>query len=143
LDLLAIILFSVLAFIAAVHFYWAFGGIWPGKDETSLARTVVGEKDITQMPSMSLGLLVAALILAASLWPMMWRSLVPFALLQDLVWLGMIVLSIVFLGRGIAGYLPFFKKHFCEQPFARLNRLYFSPLCLIIGTGFVVLLLNV
>jgi len=130
-------------FIAAMHFYWAFGGFWPGKDEVSLVRTVFGGNRISKMPPMALTLVVAVAIFAASLWPLMWRSIVPYTLPQGLVWIGMVVLAMVFLGRGIVGYLPIFTNKLSEQPFARLNKLYFSPLCLIVGAGFVALLLNV
>ncbi len=143
MDSLAVILFCILLLIAGIHFYWALGGLWPGTDRASLARTVVGEKDISRMPSRSLTLAVVAAILVASLWPLMWRSIIPYSLPQGFLWLGMLVLMMVFIGRGVAGYLPFFTDRMCEQPFARLNALYFSPLCLIIGAGFMALLINV
>jgi len=140
---LAIFLSIILGLISAIHFYWAFGGIWPGTDKTSLARTVIGENNISRMPPSWLTFAVACAIAVAALWPLMWRSFVPYFLPQGLLWAGMIALSIVFIGRGIAGYMPFFTSITSEQPFARLNALYFSPLCLIIGTGFLALLLNV
>lgn len=143
MDSLAVILFCILVLIAGMHFYWAFAGFWPGNDEVSLARTVVGEKNISKMPSRLLTLAVAAAIFAASLWSLMWRSIIPYSLPQGFLWLGMVVLTMVFLGRGIVGYLPFFTDKMCEQPFARLNALYFSPLCLAIGAGFVALLVYV
>ncbi len=143
MDSLAVILFCILALIAGVHFYWAVGGFWPGTDEASLARTVVGEKNIPRMPTRSFILAVVAAIFAASLWPLMWRSIIPYFLPQGFLWFGMVILTLVFLGRGIAGYLPFFTNRMCEQPFARLNALYFSPLCLAIGAGYLTLLYNV
>ena len=143
MDSLAVILFCILVLIAGMHFYWAFGGFWPGKDEVSLARIVVGEKNISRMPSRLLTLAVVAAIFAASIWPLMWRSIIPYFLPQGLLWLGMVALALVFLGRGVVGYLPVFTDNACAQPFARLNALYFSPLCLIIGASFVMLLLYV
>jgi hypothetical protein len=140
MNILAMVLFIVLATIAALHFYWAVGGLWPGKDEASLAKTVIGAKGIKKMPPQALTLFVSGAILVASLWPLMWRAVIPYALPQLLLWLGMLLLTFVFIGRGIAGYLPFFQRTNCEQPFARLDRHYFSPLCLLIGAGFAVLL---
>ena len=143
MDVLAIIQFLILALVAIVHFYWAIGGLWPGKDEVSLARTVIGEKNITKMPSRLLTLTVVVAIFAASLWPLMWRSIIPYSIPQGLLWFGMVLLVLVFLGRGIAGYLPFFTNRMSEQPFARLNAIYFSPLCLAVGAGYMALLYNV
>jgi len=143
LDSLAFILFCVLVLIAGVHFYWAFGGFWPGKDEVSLARIVVGKKNISRMPSRLLTLAVVVAIFVASLWPLMWRSIISYSLPQGFLWFGMVVLMLVFLGRGIVGYLPFFTNKMSEQPFSRLNALYFSPLCLAIGAGFMALLIYV
>lgn len=140
MDYLAVILSCILVLIAGMHFYWAFGGFWPGKDEVSLARTVVGGKNISKMPPMPLTLVVAVAIFTASLWPLMWRSIIPYSLPQGFLWLGIVALMLVFLGRGVAGYLPFFTDKMCEQPFARINAIYFSPLCLIIGVGFMALL---
>lgn len=141
MNLIAIILSALLALIGLMHFYWAIGGLWPGKDEKSLARTVIGVKNIKKMPPMALTLLVSLAILAAAFWPLMWRGIIDYPLPQSLIWLGMIALTFVFLGRGIAGYLPFFKRSNGEQPFARLNARYYSPLCLLLGAGFAVLLL--
>ena len=143
MDSLAFILFCILVLIAGVHFYWAFGGFWPGKDEVSLARIVVGKKNISRMPSRLLTLAVVVAIFVASLWPLMWRSIISYSLPQGFLWFGMVVLMLVFLGRGIVGYLPFFTNKMSEQPFSRLNALYFSPLCLAIGAGFMALLIYV
>jgi len=49
-------------------------------------------------------------------------------------------LALVFLGRGVEGYLPAMAK--AEQPFPQLNRRYYSPLCLVLGLGFLVLVLD-
>ena len=143
MDSIAIFISLVLALVSLLHLYWAFGGLWPGTDKASLVRSVIGEKNATNMPPGWLTFVVALAIAAAALWPLMWRSLVPYFLPQGLLWAGMIVLLVVFIGRGIAGYMPFFTSRTSAQPFARLNALYFSPLCLIIGAGFMALLLNV
>lgn len=42
----------------------------------------------------------------------------------------------VFALRGIAGYIPAAMAYAKDTPFHRLNRLYYSPLCLIIAAGF-------
>jgi len=143
MTILAIIMFSVLFITAALHAYWALGGLWPGRDETSLAKTVIGATGIDKMPPRVVSFVVALAIFAAAIWPLMWRSIIPYPFPQGLVWLGMLVLTVIFLGRGIAGYLPIFRNSFSQQPFARLDRRYFSPLCLALGVGYAVLLINV
>ena len=50
-----------------------------------------------------------------------------------------LLIGVVFLGRGIAGFTPWWRRLAPEQPFARLDVRYYSPLCLLIGLGFAVL----
>ena len=141
MDTIAVGIAIVLAIIAAVHVAWAAGMVWPGTDEASLSCTVVGTPGATKMPPRQITAIVATAILLAALWPLLWRGLIPYPHIipQSLIWLGMWVLTLVFLGRGAAGYLPAMAR--TEQPFARLNRLYYSPLCLALGLGFLVLVL--
>ncbi len=47
--------------------------------------------------------------------------------------------ALVFLGRGVAGFTPAWRRHTPEQPFATLDIRYYSPLCLAIGLGFAAL----
>ena len=140
MTIISWILSAVLGTISAVHFYWAIGGLWPGTDETSLARTVIGQEKMKAMPPRWLTALVALCIAAASIIPLMWSAVISYAVPQGLVWIAMWVLILVFFGRGIAGYLAFFRKQHSAQPFADLNRKYYSPLCLLIGAGFVMLI---
>ena len=133
---IAWVLFTILSVISALHLYWAFGGIWPGRDEKSLAQTVIGANNITRMPPVWLTALVAILIFCAGLIPLMWSAVVPYSIPQGMVWIAMWVLAFIFLGRGIAGYLPFFRNPNNQQPFADLDMKYFSPLCIAIGTGY-------
>ena len=139
MDAIAFALAVVLTIVAAIHFAWALGMVWPGIDDASLSRIVVGTPGATRMPPRWLTAIVAILIFLAALWPVLWRGLIPYphAIPQTIIWLGMCALALVFLGRGVAGYLPAMAK--AEQPFARLNRLYYSSLCLVLGVGFLAL----
>jgi Protein of unknown function (DUF3995) len=47
----------------------------------------------------------------------------------------------VFFGRGVAGYTSAWRRHFSEQPFARLDRIAYSPLCLALSIGFLIILI--
>ena len=48
--------------------------------------------------------------------------------------------ALVFAGRGVAGYVPAWRARHPREPFASLDRHYYSPLCLLLAAGFVVLL---
>lgn len=133
---IAWIIFLALTVISLIHFYWALGGVWPGHDERSLAQTVVGATNISRMPPNWLSGLVAICIFFTGLVPLMWSAQISYSIPQGMVWFAMWALMVIFLGRGIVGFTPFFRKSNSEQPFARLNTIYFSPLCILIGAGF-------
>ena len=48
----------------------------------------------------------------------------------------------VFLGRGVAGYVPAWRAIFSREPFATMDRTYYSPLCLAIAAGLVWILIE-
>jgi hypothetical protein len=45
------------------------------------------------------------------------------------------VVTLVFLARGVAGYFPALWRSSEGLPFHRLNRAFYSPLCLAIGAA--------
>jgi len=128
--------FLVLSIVGFFHLYWAFGGLWPGKDETSLARSVVGTSGIIKMPPKILTLIVSACIFLASIWPLIWLGLIETPLPLPIRKMGMVGLIVVFTGRGIAGYMPAFRRKHSEKPFADFDRQYYSPLCFMVGIFF-------
>ena len=67
--LLAGILTLVLAAIAALHAYWGFGGVWPGRDAADCARRIAGFRDIRVMPGPAASFAVAGLLALAALVP--------------------------------------------------------------------------
>jgi len=137
---LAWLVFIVLTIVAALHLYWGFGGLWPARDQLSLARTVVGSKGICAMPSRGLTVVIAALIFTAGALAPMQLSIIPALLPAGLLRLGMLVLTIIFLARGGLSFTAFFRNRQAEEPFLTLDRRYYGPLCLVIGAGFGVLL---
>jgi hypothetical protein len=141
-TVLALTLAVVLTLVAALHVYWGIGGIWPGSDPKSCARAVVGFAGIEAMPSLFAGFAVAAAIIAAALVALALGGW--FASPFDRVPLcgAALFIGLVFLGRGIAGFTPAWRRLTPEMPFARLDMRYYSPLCLIIGAGFVSLALQ-
>ena len=138
---LAIALFVVLQTIADLHAAWGFGWRWPAHSEAQLAKTVVGKPGITRMPSLAASLVVAALLAAVSLWPLFAAGLLPALWPLWLTQLAGLGLAAVFVGRGIAGYIPAWRSRFSEQPFASLDRRIYSPLCLAVGAGIFTILI--
>lgn len=124
-----------LAALAGLHIYWAFGGVWPGNDEKSCARTIAGFKGIEKMPSRPEAITVAILLSAAALLALLLGSgndMLPAWLLLA----AGTAASLVFAGRGVAGYLPAWRRLTPEMPFATYDVRYYSPLCLALGAGF-------
>jgi hypothetical protein len=132
--LLAAILTLTLAPIAVLHAYWGFGGVWPGRDAADCARRVGGFRGVRAMPGPAACFAVAAAIAIAALVPMFLVG--RFGVLSALAGLAV---ALVFLGRGVAGFTPAWRRHTPEQPFATLDVRYYSPLCLAIGIGFAAL----
>lgn len=131
MALLALFASFILIVIAAVHLLWALGYWWPIKDETGLARAVVGSKGITKMPgAVACSLVVTALLFAAA-WP--WFGDGAFKST------GLFGIALVFQLRAIAAYSPMMKRATPEQPFRRLDETYYAPLCILLGLIFMVL----
>lgn len=137
--LISTLLFTALIIVSLLHLAWAFGSHFPCADEATLTRTVVGAKGMVKMPPRLASAFVAIATFFASLWPFVLAGNLLSALPQWLVSLGAIVLTIVFLGRGAAGYSSWFQALSPEQPFSTLDKVYYSPLCLALGVGFLTL----
>ena len=141
MKILGIIVFLVLMLIAAIHVYWALGGLWPMATELDLINMVIGAPDMTKMPSPAATLGVAILIFIAALAALA----VSGSLTIAPRWLAQIAAAgagFVFLARGVAG---FFFEHIAwtpVEPFATMNRWYYSPLCLVIGASFFLFLFS-
>jgi hypothetical protein len=122
----------LLAAIAALHAAWGAGLRWPCRNEQTLVTLVVGYAR-ERMPTpvrcfAAAGAILAAAVVLAAL-AGFWRPSLPAGGLT-LLGIGM---TGVFAGRGVAGYLPAWRARFPRQPFARLDRLVYSPLCLCIA----------
>lgn len=140
--LLAIALSTVVYALAGVHAYWGFGGFWPAANPENLARAAVGTPGIRRMPTPASCFVVAALLAAIASWPLFAAGLLPEAWPSWLAQLAGAGIAAVFLGRGVAGYTEAWRRRFPEQPFATLDRRYYSPLCLALGAGFLALLIT-
>ena len=139
--IVACCIFIVLTAIAAIHVAWGFRVRWPRKTEAELATTVIGHKRNT-MPSPSQCYLAALAIFIPGAIALMLAELAQTPLPPWLVLFAGAGVALVFAGRGIAGYVPAWRTRHPREPFASLNRHYYSPLCLILAAGFAVLLAN-
>ena len=137
MTLLAVLLTLVLLAIALLHAYWGVGGMWPGADQADLARRVAGFANSSHSGQSP----VACFLVAAALCFCAIVALVPGGIVASpfpffILGPPALVITLVFLGRGIAGYTLAWRRLTPVQPFARLDRLVYSPLCLFIGAGF-------
>jgi hypothetical protein len=121
----------VLVMLAALHVYWAFGGMWPGQDGESLARMVVGGPAGLEMPSraaclsVSVALLIGAgaVLTAGGLLP----PVIDIELVRMLAW----VYAGAFTLRGVVGFFDArLRPATRKSRFERLNLTVYSPLCL-------------
>ena len=123
-----------LGVLALLHVSWAAGGRWPGHDEESLARTVVGGPPGMRMPGPAACLAVAAALGVAALallhcggWVGPW---LPAAWARGLALFSGGVLAL----RGGVGFLDArLRPATVGTPFARLNVRLYSPLALGLG----------
>lgn len=139
MNQLSFLLAAVLTIIAAVHFTWATGVVWPCKDERTLARTVVGTKGIEAMPKSWMLWAAGGTLLLAAIWALLLRKMLPIDPPRLVILIGGMALAYVFVLRGILGIMPSFHRVAPEQPFVWLNRVVYSPLSLVIGASFVLL----
>jgi hypothetical protein len=133
----AALIFVVLLTVAIAHFMWAVGSPWPIRDPVLLAKTVIGVPGVTRVPRLA-SLIVSIAVLAA--------GVVALALADHtggglLLTLAGVALAAVFLGRGAVGYTAGWRARFSEEPFATLDRKNYSPLCIALGAGFLLLVI--
>ncbi len=135
---LSILLFAVLTVIAALHAYWALGGLWPAKSEAELIRTVIGQKNFVRMPPAWMTFVVSGLVMTAAFIGLSASGALPIGW-PWLARLGALGVALVMLARGAVTYVLPDANHALLEPFATLNYRYYSPLCLALGVGFLCL----
>ena len=131
-----IFLVITLLLIAGLHMHWGLGGFWPGTDGESLVQYVVGRTPNMKPPSPLACFLVTAGLIFIATAVMVRCTLIVLPTFANLA--SSLVVSaatVVFLGRGISGFiLPIFANA-KGTPFFKLNMLVYSPLCLLLGFG--------
>ena len=79
-NIAAVLVMIVLGLLAALHFYWGFGGRWPGHDDRSLVEMVVGRTRDMRAPNFLSCLFVTLCApLAAAPGRALWRRAQPTA----------------------------------------------------------------
>jgi hypothetical protein len=134
---IAAIMFIPLLAIAIAHFLWAIGRSWPIRDPALLAPAVIGVPGVTRVPRlMSFG--VAVLVIAAGIFGLALGDHTSGGWTLNAIGL---VIAAVFLGRGIVGYTAWWQSKTPLEPFRTLDRRNYSPLCIALGLGFLVLVI--
>jgi TRAP-type C4-dicarboxylate transport system permease large subunit len=85
---------------------------------------------------------VAAMLAGVSAWPLFAAGLLSAAWPSWLTRLTGAVIAAVFVVRGIAGYVPAWRRRHSAEPFATLDRRIYAPLCLALGAGSITILLR-
>ncbi len=133
---IAALTFVPLLAITTAHLLWSLGSTWPIRNEQLLAQTVVGSPGIEHMPNRLLTFLVAALVLLAGIVALSLADHDSGGAWLTLLGLGC---ALVFSARGAVGYTPAWRQRFPTEPFATSDRKTYSPLCLLIAAGFLIL----
>jgi hypothetical protein len=139
MTILAVILFVILAAIAALHVVWGAGGLWPARNEPELVALVIGRTGRKKMPSSTQCFVAAGAIFYAGLLALFAANIFKLVLVENIVTMSVLIVAGVFLGRGIAGFLPSWRVHFSQQPFATFDRRYYSPFCFAVAAAFLLL----
>jgi hypothetical protein len=134
--LIAAFMFIALLAVATAHFLWSLGRTWPIRTEKLLAQTVIGLRDIERMPPRLASFAMAVATLAAGILALSLADHTSGGL--SLTLLGLPVAA-VFLGRGLVGYTAWWAEKTPEPNFRLNDRRVYSPLCLLLGAGFVAL----
>jgi hypothetical protein len=137
---LAVLVFLALAAFAIVHAAWGFGMRWPAADERDLVALVVGRTGQTRMPDPVECFSAAVALLSAGLVALVLAGLVHLPGPQFLATTAGAVVTLVFAARGIAAYLPAWRRRFSQQPFAAMDQSWYGPLCLLLAVAFALLL---
>ena len=135
--LLASLIFIALFAVSLAHFVWALGLSWPIRNQKLVAQTVMGFKNVERMPRLA-SLAVSVATFVAACYALALADHDGGGLPLSLIGLG---LAAIFLARGIIGYTPWWTAVTPEPSFRFNDRRVYSPLCLFLGAGFLILVI--
>jgi Protein of unknown function (DUF3995) len=133
--IIPVLLFVSLGAISCLHLLWAMGNWWPARDAETLSSCVLGDPTFPGMaPPPALRLTAAAIAFAA------FDGLALGFHFGEIVdkgaaWIGVGLIA-VFAVRGVVGYLPFWRAAHPGIVFAKLDKLFYSPFCILVAEGF-------
>ena len=139
MKFLALIVFAVLAGIALLHAAWGLRIVWPATSEQKLVAMAVGQKGRTKMPPPWQCFFVAVAVFLQALIALLAADWISAPLSRPVVALLAFLCALCFLGRGFIGFTAGWRKRYPQEPFASLDREYYSPLCLALGAAFFLL----
>jgi hypothetical protein len=132
----AALVFVILLTVSMAHLAWSFGLTYPIRDEKLLAQTVVGRPGIEHMPPRWASFGIAVLTFAAGILALSLADKTSGGLPLSLAALPA---AAIFLARGAVGYTQWWASMTPEPNFRFNDRRVYSPLCLAIGAGFLLL----
>lgn len=134
LRVVGVVVAGALALVGALHGVWA-STTWPLPDRESFARLVVGVP-VEQLPSPGLTAAVAGLLLVAAHLVGAGAGAWPAVLPRWVTRVGIGVVAGVLLLRGLGGLgADLFAASYAPEDFVRLDRILYSPLCILLGVG--------
>jgi len=139
MKMLALIVFAVLTAIAILHAAWGLKVVWPAADERKLVATVVGQRGRTRMPPPWQCLAVAAAVFLQALIALAAANFIAAPVAKPVVALLALLCALGFAVRGGMGFTTGWRARYPQEPFAKLDREYYSPLCLALAAAFLLL----
>ncbi len=136
---LAIFIFALLMAGAGLLIVWSRGLSWPLESEMVLTSWVVGDPLMQRMPP-ALLLRMIALALAFGAATALALGMDQSAPMNDFVTYSGAGFCGVFALRGLCGYLPLWRNRFTVEPFSTIDRMIYSPGCILIAEAFFSLL---
>jgi hypothetical protein len=135
IPLIASMLAGVLGVLCALHVYWAFGG---RRGFLSAIPQVDGRPAF--LPTRAMTLVVAGWLAGAMFVALVQGALVPIPVHPVLPKIAAIVIGMIFLFRAAGEFkLVGFSKSVRGTAFATWDTWLFSPLCVLLGAGFLVI----
>ena len=135
---ISLLLFATLALIAFAHARWARRLYWPFVDAEHLSKYVVGIPARPGMPPENLTWMVVAALSFAALDALALGFDLDAAVNKGAAWIGAGLVAVFGL-RGLAGYTPFWRSAHSVFEFSLIDKIFYSPLCVLVAEGFYVL----
>lgn len=135
IPLIASVLAAVLVFLSALHVYWAFGG-------RAGSEAVIPHVDGHPVfkPTRTVTLVVALWLAGAAFVALVQGAIVAIPTSPVLPRIAAVAIGMIFLFRAAGEFrLVGFSKSVRGTTFATLDTWLFSPLCVLIGAGFLLI----